>query len=167
MSARLLVAAVAVLASLAGCIGTTPEQRERDALPPFPYDGDELHRPGQPCLLCHSEFALAGTVYERITDADGIGGVEVHIVDGMGRAIEATTNRVGTFIVRQGGGGRQGETSVSFEPVPPFTISMRGPAGEAQAMQSLVWREGSCAGCHTLDGPDEASAGRVFLTEGP
>ncbi len=170
MSGLVRVAAFAVLA--AGCIGRSPEQEERAALGPY-EDGDEFHRPGQPCLTCHREgyspggarFLIAGTVYLRPNDASGIRDIEVVILDGLDREIVATTNQVGTFFVQRGGERRSGGVGVAFDPAPPYRVSVRRPGGTEQVMQSLVWRDGSCAGCHSLDGPNETSAGRVYLME--
>jgi mono/diheme cytochrome c family protein len=171
------LAHIALLVSLLpACIGVSPEQQEQNAQGPYD-DGDEFHRPGQPCLTCHregyapgdDEFLLAGTVYLRAADANGVEGIEVVIVDGLDREIVATTNRVGNFFVKHGDGDedRRGRTSVRFDPVPPYQIRVREPGGAEQVMESLVWREGSCAACHTLDGPHESSVGRVFVTEVP
>ena len=57
---------------------------------------------GLDCLICHSEsyhpgeaiFQLAGTVYLRPTDRQGLQGAEVHIVDAQGRDIRLAESRV-------------------------------------------------------------------------
>jgi hypothetical protein len=155
------------LAALAGCLGTTPEEAERQALPDDD-DGDPEHRPGQPCLLCH-DFAIAGTVYFRASDRVGIEGAEVDVTDDAGNRFVALTNRAGNFIVSVEGDGPEprqrdrGQLEIPFEPVFPIEIAVRA-RGEEAIMESLAWREGSCAGCHR---PDVAadSPGPVYVVE--
>lgn len=161
----LLIRGLAALA-LAGCLGTTPQDAERQALPDD-EDGDPEHRPGQPCLLCHG-FAIAGTVYNRASDSRGIEGAEVDIEDEAGHRFVARTNRVGNFIIRVSGGSEprqrsRGQLDIPWEPVFPLQISVRAN-GTEQVMESLAWREGSCAGCH---GPtvEADSAGKIFVVE--
>jgi hypothetical protein len=158
-------AAAAALA-LAACIGTTPEDAERDALPGG--GGDPEHRPGQPCLLCHG-FAIAGTVYYRASDRSGIEGAEVDIEDDLGRRFVARTNRAGNFMVRVRSGldapeqRSRGRLDIPWEPEFPLAIVVRARGVETE-MESLAWREGSCAGCH---GPtvEADSAGKIYVVE--
>lgn len=171
--ALVLVAALAVPA----CIGTSPEEEARAALGDDD-DGDEEHRPGQPCLTCHGAdyapgddvFAVAGTIYLRAGDSNGVEGARIDMVDADGNAFSATTNRVGNFMVevdtdlsapRQRGKGR---AEIPWDPVFPLEVTVsRGDL--EQEMESYVWRDGSCAGCHTgpADGVD--SVARVWLIE--
>lgn len=161
-----LIRAAAALA-LAGCIGTTPEDAERRALPDD-EDGEPEHRPGQPCLLCH-DFAIAGTVYYRASDRTGFEGAEVDIEDAAGNRFVALTNRAGNFIVEVRGGlsapeqRSRGRLDVPWEPEFPLSIAVRS-GGVEQVMESLAWREGSCAGCH---GPtvEADSAGPIYIVK--
>lgn len=162
----LVIRSLAAIA-LAGCLGTTPEDAERDALPDD-EDGNPEHRPGQPCLLCH-DFAIAGTVYRRASDRTGLEGAEVDVEDDAGHKFVALTNRAGNFIVRVEGDGpsprqrSRGQLDIPFKPVFPLSIVVRAGGVEA-TMESLAWRQGSCAGCH---GPtvEADSAGKIYVIE--
>lgn len=165
--------------SLAACIGQSPElQAELDLGPEQPGvpQGPE-HRPGQPCRRCHGEdhtpgglvFALAGTVYRTAGDARGLAGAEVLFEDADGRSFTARTNRVGTFFVRADGNGdnpRQGsDGSLQLPYQPAFPLRVRVRAGDQeQAMQGLIWREGSCGACHGGT-PSARSNGVIFIEE--
>jgi hypothetical protein len=118
-----------------------------------------LHRPGQPCVLCHSQaggesvFSLAGTVYVDATSLKPIDDVRVLIVDARSRRFVATTNCAGNFLVRD----------TDF--VPDFPVWLGLQRGETvRDMDTPVYREGSCAGCH-VDPKSPSSAGHVFLIE--
>jgi len=155
------MAVLIVLAALAlsGCLFTPPEELEASVVGDY-YDGDALHRPGQPCLLCHGAdaprpepaFEIAGTVYDEIDslEDEGVGGVLVIITDADGVELVVTTNSAGNFY-----SARQLEF--------PLTVSIRR-GDVVSTMQTLIWRNGSCAHCHG-EKPDEASVGRVFLDE--
>jgi hypothetical protein len=149
------------------CIGTSPEQRAQGALGDDDREEGPTHRPGQPCLLCHSEFAIAGTVYMQPTDATGVRGAEVVVVDGLGREIVAVTNSAGNFYVGRDAEREEGGVRVGFDPVLPFLVRVRMAGVPDLEMESLVWRDGSCASCHALDGPHEASEPRVYAVETP
>jgi len=132
---------------------------EDPRVPPGP-----LHRPGQPCLLCHQEggvapdsstFSVAGTVFVDATAQRPAPGVSVIILDRAGGAFTAATNCAGNFFVRP----------ESFIPSYPMWVTLR--AGSVQRdMDSASYREGSCAACHAgARGP--ASAGPVYLINDP
>ena len=117
-----------------------------------------LHRPGQPCLLCHGAdrdapiFSVAGTIYRDNTSAVPLSDAEILLIDSAARRFTAHANCVGNFYVRPG----------EFEPVWPFWVAIRQGANDT-TMASPVHREGSCATCHFEPaGPD--TAGRVYLT---
>jgi hypothetical protein len=120
-----------------------------------------LHRPGQPCVLCHQEggnaspFLVGGTVYYGEDDAQPVGNVEVVLVDLAGATRRTTTNCAGNFFVR----------TSEWKPTPPIWASL--VAGDHEIhMESPIYREGSCATCHYRPaGPQ--SAGHVFLTDDP
>jgi hypothetical protein len=163
---------------LSACLGTTPEEQLKDSLGPY-YDGDEEHRPGQPCLACHGEgftpgeeqFVVAGTVYPTPTSPrpDGLGGlagVLVEITDAQDRTVSVTTNRTGNFMFERGNEGGRGRGRIPFDLVYPLRI--RISLGDVeQVMESVTWREGSCATCHSLEGPHESSEPPVYLMEAP
>ncbi|TKC99011.1 carboxypeptidase regulatory-like domain-containing protein [Polyangium fumosum] len=115
-----------------------------------------LHRPGQPCLVCHdgaeaTELTVAGTIYERADATKPIPDVLVHLVDARGTAYVTATNCAGNFFVRPG----------DFTPEYPMRVAIERD-GFRQEMESPVNVDGSCASCHTND-PSPRSAGRVYL----
>ena len=112
------------------------------------------HRPGQPCVLCHSAggpasghpFRVAGTIFK--TDSPGVAGaenVEVRFVDGRsdGPADIVTTNKVGNFWVEEK------DWNTTF----PFRVGIFEDNKLLAEMTTAVDREGSCASCHGLNAP--------------
>jgi hypothetical protein len=112
----------------------------------------ENHRPGQPCLHCHSKggpaadhsFAVGGTIFETDAfDSKPASNVTVQFVDARGGAprIVPVTNDVGNFWV-------------PLEDWPDMAFPVRvGIYDDAtrppvQTMKSLINREGSCNFCH-------------------
>ncbi len=160
-----------------GCLGTSPEQKARNALPGGGEHGGPEHRPGQPCLLCHTgRFVVAGTVYAHATDAAGMPSAAVHIEDAAQppHSFTVHTNGAGNFMVEARGGGTvaseqdRGRVDVPWTLVFPLRVDVTAPAATARTpMRSFIEREGSCAGCHTATaGP--ASPGKVFaIPEAP
>lgn len=172
-----------LLLAFAACLGKTPEQRAEDALGdrdhclgedgPDDECGSPFHRPGQPCLVCHSEahspgddiFMVAGTIYERPTDAHGLEGAQVHIADSAGHHLTVPTNATGNFYVMRSEDGDtdidEGGAEVPYDLVFPLEVEVEhGP--NAQVMRSRIWREGSCAGCHE-GAPGTDTLERVFV----
>ncbi len=120
-----------------------------------------LHRPGQPCALCHSarggesEFSLAGTVYVDALSLTPIEDVNVRIIDSQSRQFVARTNCAGNFFIKP----------EEFTPDFPIWLGLeRG--GIFRYMDTPVYREASCAGCHG-DPKSLSTAGHVFLIEDP
>jgi hypothetical protein len=135
------------------------------------------HRPGQPCLLCHSSggpasskaFAIAGTVYKSsAANADGADNVVVQFIDARGGApvVVPTTGPTGNFYVPIGDW-----PTMAFPVRVGLYDSLDGPPVEI--MKSLINREGSCNYCHrpnpggdslTPDQIDQSrsSAGQIF-----
>lgn len=106
-----------------------------------------LHRPGQPCLACHSErggadsiFVVAGTIFETAApDSPPAADVEVVMRDARNISPGSfVTNEAGNFFVRQ-----SEWPDVNF----PFKVGLRR-GGKQIVMTSTVNREGSCAFCH-------------------
>ena len=119
-----------------------------------------LHRPGQPCLVCHGgqgpakqEFSVAGTVYENQGGGNPAEGAVVTIEDVTGRALSPTTNAAGNFYI----------TKSDWVPSYPTMMSVTSSDGTvSDTMLTHVNRDGSCASCHTLKaGP--TSPGPVYL----
>jgi hypothetical protein len=126
---------------------------EDPKVPPGP-----LHRPGQPCMLCHdlgqegTAFNLAGTLFRDNLSGTPLTDADVLLIDSAANRFTAHTNCVGNFYV----GVSQ------FEPVWPFWVTIQQGANNS-AMGSPVHRERSCAACHfNPTGP--RTAGQVYLT---
>jgi hypothetical protein len=155
---------VLLLAAAPACIGSTPEDRERDAL--SGGGGGPTHRPGEPCLLCH-DFELAGTVYRRATDARGLSGAKVTVTDAAGHSFVATTNSAGTFLATVDGsvgaptGTGDGRVELPWSLVYPLRVGVAA-GGTERKMRNVIHREASCGECHKpVKGA--ASAGRIFV----
>jgi hypothetical protein len=116
-----------------------------------------LHRPGQPCLVCHDgaearAFSVAGTVYAT-PDSDALAaGVTVRMIDVLERPFTAITNCNGNFFI----------LPEDFDPKYPLWVSVRAGSLEIP-MDSPINGDGSCAGCHGLT-PGPESAGRVYAS---
>ena len=160
-----------------GCIVPPPEFDDPAVQGDY-EDGDAEHRPGQPCLLCHTDniqlsllpaWEVAGTVYGRIDDPEeaGLQGVEVLITDDTGFEITALTNRAGNFIVAVDTGVNaprvddEGVLAIPRELEFPLSVKIRRGADE-QEMTTKIWRNGGCAHCHGPE-PGAESVGRVYL----
>ena len=121
-----------------------------------------LHRPGQPCLLCHDPgggrdrpFSVAGTIYALADTLVPVTEVQIQLIDKDGRRFTARSNCAGNFYVRPS----------EYVPHYPMWATV---AAEDQTidMESPIYREGSCASCHT-DPKAPSSAGHVFLLDDP
>lgn len=114
-----------------------------------PENGE--HRPGQPCVLCHSDvgpakthFSLGGTIFANADATRGAEGVEVRVAT-PDRELVVVTNRAGNFWVPRGG-----------QPlVFPLSVTIYKPGVARLPMTTLVRREPSCATCHFR--PDDAA----------
>ena len=174
---RGLFLACAALIGLSGCLAETAQEQEPAVQGDY-EDGDEKHRPGQPCLLCHGPdhfprapgeeiFILAGTVYGFVDDAedDGLDEVDVEITDATMRTVVVQTNSAGNFIVSEGDPKhKKGWLRISGTLEFPLQVSI-SKAGDEQVMRTTIAQEGSCARCHGAT-PDIDSVGRIYLFEG-
>lgn len=123
------------------------------------------HRPGQPCVLCHSEggpaskhkFAIGGTIFTTNTGETGAANVTVFFLDALLTPRQSTTNASGNFFVRE-----EEWPDLTF----PFkTGVLNGKTGVP--MQSTINREGSCNFCHQPRGGDSReSIGPIFAPSG-
>jgi hypothetical protein len=145
-----------------GCVNNPVHDDEVAALgpeaanvPPGP-----LHRPGQPCLVCHGpygpaelQFSVAGTVYAATGESTPAVGAIAKIEDSTGASVTADTNAAGNFYI----------LLRDFDPAYPILPQVSSPdGGIVQKMMTYVARNGSCGDCHaSLPGP--ASAGPVVL----
>jgi hypothetical protein len=120
-----------------------------------------LHRPGQPCLLCHDgqvgdppAFSVAGTLFETPGALVGADLATVSLTDSADGGYRATTNTAGNFYVTPG----------EWTPTFPITIiSVVDTAGVKATMHSEVGRDGACASCH-VDPAGPASPGHVSMS---
>jgi hypothetical protein len=153
LSSLILLAVVATGAG-AGCRNDPAVQDIIDSLGEEKGTPSAKHRPGQPCLACHSkyggaqpEMAVGGTVYsldlmtKKIAPAKDI---RVYVLDSSGNSgtqKKACTNEAGNFWVPM-----ENWADITY----PLT-----PTAGGLTMVSLVGRDGSCASCHKL--PDDTS----------
>ncbi len=126
----------------------------------------ELHRPGQPCLVCHDNFSIGGTVYQDDLTTP-MNGATVTLTDSTGSQGVATTNAAGNFFLR----------TSDWKPVFPIgtytasdgtnviAVSIVGSDQNNTAqMITHIGRDGSCATCHFGSGPSSSSPGPVYVT---
>jgi hypothetical protein len=178
MKRSLAPAASALAAILASC--TDPvRDRQIEALGDEQGDPGPEHRPGQPCVLCHSEggpasdspFAVAGTVYETSAPGSkGAEGVTVELLDANGGApaVKPVTNRAGNFYVPA-----SDWKDLAF----PFRVRIVPKGSKPIPMTTTVNREGSCNSCHRpfpggkLSAEEKdalrSSVGQIFVGAGP
>ncbi|MDI1484415.1 hypothetical protein [Polyangium sp. y55x31] len=152
-----------------GCNGNDPIPQEViDGLPAESGSPSALHRPGQPCLSCHSTygeaapaFAIAGTVYKETAMGAlaAAPNVKVEIFDSAGPSRFACTNAAGNFYIEK-------------DKWSDLTFPLKVRAGQ-RSMNSIIGREGSCGACHKLPSDDRPgngaghdSAGVVLVDDG-
>jgi hypothetical protein len=121
-----------------------------------------LHRPGQPCLVCHgeagpasTEFVIAGTVTESQGKTGPANGAQVQIEDVTGSTYTATTNEVGNFYITPG----------QWSPTMPLQVQV-SQGKDDQSMLTHIGRAGSCAECHTPT-PGPTSPGPIYVISAP
>ena len=150
-SAFLLAAA---LPFAAGCRYDPVPQAVIDALGPEEGTPSATHRPGQPCIVCHSTYegaspamAVAGTVFTTAADGSLTPAVRVSVIisDSAAGLRKACTNAAGNFYVE-----KDNWLDITF----PLNVQ----AGN-RGMTSLIGRDGSCASCHKL--PDATSENSI------
>jgi len=141
---------------------------EQDGFPEGP-----THRPGQPCVLCHSDYfgaepqmVLGGTVFVEPEEPGGplLGapGYQIRLLDSQGRITEEgliTTNECGNFWV----------TADQFTPAYPLRVELYGPSltdadrtVQISAMSTRIGRDGSCGACHA-EPLSPLSPGAIFI----
>jgi hypothetical protein len=126
-----------------------------------------LHRPGQPCILCHDgalgdpqRFIIAGTVFQTSGANVAAVGATVKLTDANGTSIQVATNAAGNFYL----------TPSQFDPVVPIQVVVTDANGNSATMQTLIAgnlaeepNNGSCASCH-FDPAGPSSPGHVCMT---
>jgi hypothetical protein len=153
-----VIAALAVVASSA-CDPVHDDARaalggETAGVPPGP-----LHRPGQPCLVCHdgasgdpAALSMAGTLFADGNALTPQAGATVHLMDALGSTASVTTNAAGNFFL----------TPATFTPKYPVHVTSITLGAASITMHSHIGGNGSCAGCHADPaGPD--SPGHVYF----
>lgn len=137
--ARSFAVGLALLLAACGSQRSDEEAALGPEAPGVPHG--PTHRPGQPCLVCHTDFSVAGTVYQKPDGATPADEVTVYLRDAAGAEATVVTNCVGNFYIKTN----------QFDPVFPLQASLirndRDP--RSTSMASKIGRDGSCAGCHT------------------
>lgn len=154
----LRITLVAVL--LAACASDPVHDRQVDDLGPEApgVDPGPLHRPNQPCLVCHggdgpgeSTFSVAGTVWKAKDAMDPLPGAYVRLLDSKGKRYATATNCAGNFFV----------DPHDFDPAFPMWVTIQY-GGIDVHMSTPVFRDGSCAGCHRTPAGED-SVGHVYF----
>lgn len=119
-----------------------------------------LHRPGQPCLVCHggegpsdAELSVGGTAYKYVDTLEPLVNALVKLTDRNGKTQLTGTNCAGNFFVQK----------TDYDPSYPFYTSVLF-GGLEREMTTPVYRDGSCAGCHA-DPVGKESIGHIFLID--
>lgn len=126
-----------------------------------------LHRPGQPCILCHDgalgdpqRFTVAGTVFQTSGSRTPAEGATVTLTDANGTVIQVATNAAGNFYL----------TPTQYNPATPMQVVVTESGGTSVKMQTLIAgnlaeepNNGSCASCHS-DPVGPKSPGHVCIT---
>jgi hypothetical protein len=162
----LLVCLGASACFVVGCNGEDPiPQAIIDGLPPESGSPSATHRPGQPCLQCHSAYGealpplvIGGTVFKEDPTAPsglkGAAGIKVIVYDSTGDSRVACTNSAGNFYIE----------NENWEGI---TFPLKSFVGNApRRMQSIIGREGSCGNCHKLPTPERPGTGAGYDTPG-
>ncbi len=165
--ARTLLLLSAIGVASAGCGNPVIDKRIEDLGPEIEgVEPGEFHRPGQPCVLCHSsyegaepEMAVGGTIFATPNRKLPVDKVTVTLTDALGDSRSATTNCIGNFFIKK----------EDWDPAFPLKAEVvYGVPGtdqlKAVTMESRISRDGSCAGCH-VGTRNQGSPGWVWLEE--
>lgn len=164
---------LAVVGLLVGCSDSFLNDQidalgpEADRFPP-----GEIHRPGAPCVLCHSEYhgaeprmSIGGTLFVKPAEGEPYpaAGYTVRVVDSEGQQRDMVSNRCGNFYVRHS----------EFVPKYPMRTELLAPDPEDPSrllsnrpMASRISRDGSCGSCHAHPA-SPFSPGVVFVVTAP
>jgi hypothetical protein len=117
-----------------------------------------LHRPGQPCIVCHDgavgdppAFSIAGTIFQSASTTTPLEGATVSITSVDGTLQTLTTNAAGNFYA----------STRDYTPEYPLHVAVTS-GGTTIKMQSHVGGNGSCAFCHA-DPSEPGSPGHVYF----
>jgi hypothetical protein len=166
MTPARILSSLLVLASSGGCDPVRDDAVSALGGETPGVENGPLHRPGQPCLLCHdgalgnpSRFTIAGTVFQTPMDRVAVIGATVAVVDAHGKTINLTTNSAGNFYIKP----------EQYEPAFPLQVSVQAAGGTPVPMHTIiagngtVAPNGACASCH-FDPPGPDSPGHVYVT---
>jgi hypothetical protein len=186
---------IALVVIAAGCGNPVVDARIAALGPEDPaVPESDIHRPGQPCLLCHGpykgadpEMVVAGTVYAyAFTTSDKneepipVEGATVELFDAYGKtAIDPTTNE--PFKIETNCAGNFYVTKAQWNPGFPLNVAIYCPVGmdepQRVPMASRISRDGSCAGCHDGNpnfaaqpeggkpGPNQGTPGWIYCSQ--
>lgn len=140
-----------------------------------------LHRPGQPCVLCHDGngpgnmvLRFGGTVYQsQIGPLTPVVGAIVHFRDTAHNEYRTATNCAGNFFVVEGDYKPTGPVFVKVEysvtlvspsgsQVVPLIGRMTTPIYDTEESTVSGLRDRSCAYCHS-DPAGSSSTGHIYL----
>jgi len=155
-----------IVASLS-CAADPVREREIAALggetPGVPHG--PLHRPGQPCGLCHGasgpdnpEFSLAGTLYRSPSSRLPFANATIHFIDSTGEQRKTTSNCAGNFYVRVDDWSPSWPVWSKLE-----YVDIDGTTRMTE-MTTAIFRETSCSTCHT-DPASPSTVGHLYLAE--
>lgn len=145
MRVRALLFFVAAGALLGACRYDPVPQQIIDGLGDESGSPSATHRPGQPCLACHTTYegaspalSIGGTVFTQDDGGNLIPApkVLVTVTDSTGDTRMACTNASGNYFIQK-------------DAWPDITFPLAATAGD-RSMRSLIGRNGSCAHCHKL-----------------
>jgi hypothetical protein len=151
---------------------------ESPRVPPGP-----LHRPGQPCVLCHDGngpgnivLAFGGTVYQSQAGppVPAVGAI-VHFRDSVHNEYRTATNCAGNFFIVDGDYKPTWPVFVKVEysvtlvssagsQVVPVIRNMTSPIYNTDGSTVSGLRDRSCAHCHS-DPADSSSTGHIYLAD--
>lgn len=173
---NLIVASVVALACFSASCTDPVKDRAIDRLGEETAAGPgPLHRPGQPCVLCHSDggpasgkkLVIGGTVFATSSpQSKGAKDVRVLFIDAASAQRETSTNEVGNFFITE-----SEWPDLTF----PFKVGLVAD-NKAVPMMTTVNREGSCNFCHkpnegsplAIAGEDpRESTGQVYVSNAP
>jgi hypothetical protein len=171
-----LIVLTLIAASAGACFVDPVHDDEVSALGPEDPNVQRgpMHRPGQPCLVCHGgsgpasrRFSVAGTAFAVKGQTQPLLGATIALTDsplsdGTARGgVNLATNAAGNFYV----------TPSDYDPYWPIHVELdfvtqsgcaSPPCDDKAIMVSHIGRDGSCATCH-VDPPGPSTPGRVYL----
>ncbi len=119
-----------------------------------------FHRPGQPCLTCHSGsgpgdaiFSIAGTAYQVRGGTLPLDSAMITITDAKGDSRGVLSNGAGNFFIRQS----------DWNPTYPVHVQLDSE-DITRKMTTTIGRNGGCGTCHRAAG-DRTFMPGVFLRD--